>query len=108
MAGSTVANKAGGYWLGTVVFAFIELFFILFIKRQGGTKSETGCVGLAESCGRSTAFCAALRRANPSHTLRCDAVAAPHTAACASRSPQTRAAAGLASCPALGSLGPLF
>ena len=68
MAGSTVANKAGGYWLGTFVFACIELFFVLFIRRQGGPKSETGCVHAARPrarCGRRAACARVAARAAP-------------------------------------------
>lgn len=42
MAGSHVANKAGGYWLGTFLFALLECAFILYIKRTG-TKGQNGC-----------------------------------------------------------------
>jgi hypothetical protein len=53
MAGSTVANKAGGFWLGTFVFAFIEVSFILFVRKTG-VKGQNGCAPL---CGRGGGAC---------------------------------------------------
>ena len=42
MAGSTVANKAGGFWLGTFVFAFLEAAFVAYI-RKSGAPGQNGC-----------------------------------------------------------------
>jgi|APGre2960657444_1045066.scaffolds.fasta_scaffold36179_3 hypothetical protein len=37
-----VSDKAGGWWLGTVVFAFTLAFLLLGAKKMG-TKGENGC-----------------------------------------------------------------
>jgi hypothetical protein len=52
MAGSTVANKAGGFWLGTFVFAFIEAAFIMFVRKTGN-KGENGCVAACGACAQA-------------------------------------------------------
>jgi hypothetical protein len=82
MAGSTVANKAGGFWLGTFVFAFIEVAFILFVRKTG-VKGQNGCVAqrargsrarVSRRCGSSAACTPAALRAAPhacGNTRRC-------------------------------------